>query len=214
MKAGGRTLLHHPRPDWTHYQRARRAPRPMGIFDMAFVNCPKCGNSIHDIMPNCPMCRTPKAERESSRPNQSARPEASPSHETSSQAPADKSIEPNSAIGCFLGGLSKYFSFSGRASRREFWSFYFFYLLLLVILLFSSLIAKSNGAERLADRLFIAFLSYPYAFAIPSLAVGVRRMHDSDRSGWWVLFPIINLILWLLDSTPGTNRFGPNRKGV
>ena len=47
---------------------------------------------------------------------------------------------------------------------------------------------------------------------VPSIAVGVRRMHDSDRSGWWLLLPIVNLVFLLLEGTKGPNRFGPDPK--
>jgi uncharacterized membrane protein YhaH (DUF805 family) len=60
---------------------------------------------------------------------------------------------------------------------------------------------------------------YALAMIVPSIAVTVRRLHDTDRSGWWyllVLVPLIGglviLVFMLLDSTPGSNRFGPNPK--
>ena len=48
---------------------------------------------------------------------------------------------------------------------------------------------------------------------IPALAVSIRRMHDQDRSGWWILCPIANIIFLFIDGTPGPNRFGPDPKG-
>jgi uncharacterized membrane protein YhaH (DUF805 family) len=69
----------------------------------------------------------------------------------------------------------------------------------------------------------IGFLSgiYVLAIIIPSIAVTVRRLHDTDRSGWWFLLsfvPLIGglvlLVFEVLDSTPGANRYGPNPKGV
>jgi uncharacterized membrane protein YhaH (DUF805 family) len=68
----------------------------------------------------------------------------------------------------------------------------------------------------------IGLLSVIYGLAvlIPSIAVGVRRLHDTDRSGWWLLISLIPLIggivllvFFVLDGTPGENRFGPNPKG-
>ncbi len=57
------------------------------------------------------------------------------------------------------------------------------------------------------------------AVLIPSIAVSVRRLHDIDRTGWWVLIALVPLIGWIVllvfhvqDSTPGTNRYGPNPK--
>ena len=49
--------------------------------------------------------------------------------------------------------------------------------------------------------------------ASPALAVSIRRMHDQDRSGWWILCPIANIIFLFIDGTPGPNRFGPDPKG-
>jgi uncharacterized membrane protein YhaH (DUF805 family) len=48
---------------------------------------------------------------------------------------------------------------------------------------------------------------------IPALAVAIRRMHDQDRSGWWILCPIANIVFLFIDGTPGPNRFGPDPKG-
>ncbi len=47
---------------------------------------------------------------------------------------------------------------------------------------------------------------------IPFIAVGIRRMHDTDRSGWWILLPVGNLMCWSEDGKPGINRFGSNPK--
>jgi uncharacterized membrane protein YhaH (DUF805 family) len=49
---------------------------------------------------------------------------------------------------------------------------------------------------------------------VPGITVGVRRMHDTDRSGWWLLLPFVNLVFLFQDSTPGANRFGLNPKGI
>jgi uncharacterized membrane protein YhaH (DUF805 family) len=62
---------------------------------------------------------------------------------------------------------------------------------------------------------------FALAMLIPSISVGVRRLHDTDRSGWWLLLgliPVIGaivlIVFYLLDSQPGENRFGPNPKAV
>jgi len=69
--------------------------------------------------------------------------------------------------------------------------------------------------------IFYIRILYSLAIFIPSLAVGVRRLHDTGRSGWWLLISLIPLIgtIWLfillvLDSNPGDNKYGPNPKGV
>lgn len=55
---------------------------------------------------------------------------------------------------------------------------------------------------------------YGLAIFIPSIAVAVRRMHNLGRSGWWILFPLVNLVFLLLDSQPGENEYGPNPKAA
>ena len=62
---------------------------------------------------------------------------------------------------------------------------------------------------------------FSLAVLIPSIAVSVRRLHDIDRTGWWVLIglvplvgQIVLLVFHVLDSTPGPNRFGPNPKST
>lgn len=67
---------------------------------------------------------------------------------------------------------------------------------------------------------FLVLCLYSLAVFIPNLAVSVRRLHDSDRSGWWILIafvPFIGgiwlLVLYLIGGTPGPNRFGPDPKG-
>jgi len=62
---------------------------------------------------------------------------------------------------------------------------------------------------------------YSLAILIPSLAVSIRRLHDTDRSGWWCLLgflpligAIVLLIFFVMDGTPGDNRFGPSPKAA
>ena len=98
----------------------------------------------------------------------------------------------------------KYATFTGRARRSEFWWFSLATLLLGMVL---GLI----GIKILSGIVNLALL-------IPSIAVGVRRLHDIGKSGWWYLLafvPLVNLyLLYLLikDSQPGENEYGPNPK--
>jgi uncharacterized membrane protein YhaH (DUF805 family) len=119
----------------------------------------------------------------------------------------------------FLDALrSKYATFTGRARRKEYWYFVLFYVLAFIVL------AVVDGVTgTLDEEAGIGLLSAIFVLAtiIPLLAVTVRRLHDTDRSGWWVLInlvPIIGgivlLVFTVLDSQPGANRFGPNPKGV
>ena len=88
--------------------------------------------------------------------------------------------------------FSKYFVVAGRASRSEYWWFYLVYLLFYVA--FSA--TESN-----------IFLIGVIATLIPLLTAGIRRMHDVDKSGWFLLIPFYNLVLAVTEGTPGPNRF-------
>ncbi len=107
--------------------------------------------------------------------------------------------------------LKKYFVFSGRARRKEYWYFSLFS----TIIYFAFVIVCELMKVR--DMAII----YSLAILIPSWAVGVRRLHDTNRSGWWMLINfvliignIVFFVFTLQDSTPGENRFGPNPKEV
>ncbi len=129
--------------------------------------------------------------------------------------------------------FGKYASFTGRARRSEFWWFWLFNLIVTVILniidnavgwivdLGSETINTGNGVVTFANG-DIGALSTIWFLVIllPFLSVTIRRLHDTDRSGWWwwiwlvpCVGPIVLLVFMLLDSTPGDNRFGANPKG-
>ncbi len=111
--------------------------------------------------------------------------------------------------------LKKYAVFAGRARRKEYWMFTLFNLLILIGL---GIIEGALGIGAGGDQSVLAGL-YSLAVLIPSLAVSVRRLHDTGRSGWWlliVLVPIVGLITLLvfmvMDSQAGDNAYGPNPK--
>lgn len=103
----------------------------------------------------------------------------------------------------YISVLKKYAVFSGRASRGEYWTFILMNFVIVIIL---TVLDISLGLGLLSNI-------YSLAVLIPSLAVGVRRMHDSGRSGWWIILPVVNIIFLLMGSEPGPNRYGPNLKG-
>jgi uncharacterized membrane protein YhaH (DUF805 family) len=116
----------------------------------------------------------------------------------------------------YLEVLKKYAEFNGRARRKEYW---FFFLISTVISIILAVIDSFTGT--ISEEAGLGLLSGIYALAvlIPGLSVTVRRLHDTDRSGWWILLgliPIIGgialLIFMVLDSTPGGNQYGPNPK--
>jgi uncharacterized membrane protein YhaH (DUF805 family) len=113
---------------------------------------------------------------------------------------------------------NKYATFAGRARRQEYWYYVLFYVLAIVAL---AIIDGITGT--FSEEAGIGLLSGLFVLAtiVPTIAVTVRRLHDTDRSGWWVLLefvPIIGglvlLVFTLLDSQPGANRFGANPKDV
>src|SRR5215216_2263257 len=115
----------------------------------------------------------------------------------------------------YLEVLKKYAVFSGRARRKEYWMFFLISLLISAVLIaIDSLIGTfSQTGFGLLQGL------YSLAVLIPSIAVTVRRLHDTGRTGWWILIgliPVIGgivlLIFMVLDSEPETNEYGPNPK--
>ncbi|MFZ7305062.1 DUF805 domain-containing protein [Avibacterium avium] len=111
----------------------------------------------------------------------------------------------------YLYVLKNYAQFNGRARRKEFWWFVAVDFLLYVILGMLDFVLLNN------DFGFTGI--YGLATLIPSLAVRVRRLHDTDRSGWWLLIgfiPVIGFIVLFifacLDGTQGRNRFGEDPK--
>ena len=103
----------------------------------------------------------------------------------------------------YFAVLSKYAQFSGRARRSEYWYFALFSTIVSIIL---ALIGLALHAPFLGNI-------YSVGVLIPSIAVGVRRMHDVNKSGWFILIPIYNLILACTDGTSGDNEYGPDPKG-
>jgi uncharacterized membrane protein YhaH (DUF805 family) len=122
--------------------------------------------------------------------------------------------------------FSKYAVFSGRARRKEYWYWYLFnFIVSIFIAVVSVVINLPNGTET--DNglgwfgLFINLVAIVYSLGIfiPNLAVTVRRLHDTNRSGWWYFISmvpfiggIILLIYLIEDSSPGDNQYGPNPK--
>lgn len=115
----------------------------------------------------------------------------------------------------------RYFDFSGRSRRKEFWMFYLFFMVVYVGLamigaMFAPTIDPATGelvgGGAMASIFGILALVFVLGSIIPMLACQVRRAHDSDKSGWFILVPIYSLILMFLEGTRGPNRFGPDPK--
>ena len=110
----------------------------------------------------------------------------------------------------YISVLQNYATFTGRARRAEYWMFTLVNIIIAVIL--SALVA-------IADVLSILYVLYSLAVFVPSIAVGVRRLHDIGKSGWFILLgfiplvgAIILIIMFCMDSQPGDNEYGANPK--
>lgn len=118
----------------------------------------------------------------------------------------------------YLQALKKYAVFSGRSRRMEYWYFVLFNIIVSIVLGVIDGLLGTSGSYAGAGLLSGI---YGLAVLIPSLAVTVRRLHDIDRSGWWILIALVPLIgvivllvFALLEGTPGDNQYGPNPKGA
>jgi uncharacterized membrane protein YhaH (DUF805 family) len=111
--------------------------------------------------------------------------------------------------------MGKYFTFSGRATRSEFWWFYLFSVLV-------NIGASIGSGAVFATTLIPFFLYLPSIISLvlffPGLAVSARRLHDIGRSGWWFLIAITGIgvilliIWWVQDTKEEENIYGPNPK--
>lgn len=110
----------------------------------------------------------------------------------------------------YIEVLKKYAVFSGRARRKEYWMFVLWnFIIGFIIGLLSTFI----------EALLLLYWLYLLAILIPSVAVAVRRLHDTNHSGWWWFIgfiPIVGTIILIVflaqDSQPGENQYGPNPK--
>jgi uncharacterized membrane protein YhaH (DUF805 family) len=114
--------------------------------------------------------------------------------------------------------LAQYAGFGGRARRAEYWWFALFVALVSIV---TSILDSTLGTDFRSNVTSsgVFGLIANLALLVPSLAVAVRRLHDTDRSGWWILIaliPLIGAIVLLVflvqDGRPGPNRFGPSPK--
>ena len=107
--------------------------------------------------------------------------------------------------------LKKYAVFSGRARRKEYWMFLLFNIIIVIALGVIETIVGTNS---------VIALFYTLAILLPGLAVTVRRLHDTGKSGWWLLIGIVPLIgivilvFMVQDGQTGDNQYGPNPKAA
>lgn len=112
----------------------------------------------------------------------------------------------------------RYFKFSGRASRREFWGFYIFTIITMAVgyTVFQEFSETYKEEGGLIIMLFLGLIALVILYlVIPTISVTIRRLHDTGKSGLWILVgfipsvgQLILLILCLLPSEPFDNRYG------
>ncbi len=127
------------------------------------------------------------------------------------QRPARPNAYEVDEVNWYLAVLKNYTGFSGRARRREHWTFFFIHLAILLVLF---------GIGVAVGATFLSSL-YGLAVLLPLLALCSRRLHDTGRSAKWIFIgflPIIGqivlLVFYVQDSQPGVNQYGPSPKGL
>jgi uncharacterized membrane protein YhaH (DUF805 family) len=106
----------------------------------------------------------------------------------------------------YVDVLKQYAVFDGRSTRSEYWFFALFNLIVIIVL---EIIDAAIGTTPLLAGL------YALAVLLPSLGVGIRRLHDTGRSGWWLLIALVPLVgaivlivFFVQESNPGDNSYG------
>ena len=123
--------------------------------------------------------------------------------------------------------LSRLTDFNGRSRRKEYWMWVLFVVVVMIVL---SLVDSALGLggsttsySSYGDTGFSAGASvtggilttiFSLLAIFPGIGVAIRRMHDTDHSGWWLLVPIAPIVFAFMEGTRGANRFGPDPKGV
>jgi|SRR5690242_3613680 uncharacterized membrane protein YhaH (DUF805 family) len=111
----------------------------------------------------------------------------------------------------------KYVDFSGRARRSEYWFFVLFYVIVRFV---ANIIDSIIGTRGFAGGNGLLGVLVGLALLLPGLSVGVRRLHDTGRSGWWILIALIPLVgvivllVFLIQDSHGDNQYGPSPKAV
>jgi len=112
----------------------------------------------------------------------------------------------------YLKVIKNYTGFTGRARRKEYWMYCLFYIIIGIAI---GVVERVIGMDGVLSGL------YSLALLLPSIAVSIRRMHDTGRSGFWILINFIPILGWLVflffaiqDSQSGDNEYGPNPKAA
>ena len=160
--------------------------------------CASCGKELEDGWKLCPQCGVAVGSTASP-------PQYQPPPDNAAPGAREKSIW--DYFGTAMG--SKYATFAGRARRKEFW---YFNLVFTILYIICSII--DSAAALHFETLGWGILSSIcwFGFLIPSLSVSARRLHDVGKSGWFILVPIYNIVLWCTEGNAGANSYGADPK--
>jgi uncharacterized membrane protein YhaH (DUF805 family) len=118
----------------------------------------------------------------------------------------------------YIKVLKKYAVFSGRARRKEYWMFVLFNILFAILAMILDNILGTTVEDLGYGYIYIL---YGLAVILPTLAVGIRRLHDLGKSGWWLFISLIPLVgsIWLIvlmatAGQTGENQYGPDPKAI
>ena len=127
-----------------------------------------------------------------------------------------------SLAGAIVLGFQRYFDFSGRSSRSEYWWWALFVTIAGVVLTYADILIGTYSADTESGLIASIF---GLVTLIPGIAVGVRRLHDINKTGWWMLFAV--LFFWLLlirillllywatrPGDQGDNKYGPEYQSI
>lgn len=193
----------------------------MSVKERVVSFCPQCGAEVNGSF--CPQCGAIIEAVNTS--SQSSGAGDNP-FQAGSQAPSNAGLR----MGSFGGGagaadvptfseafpmvMKKFATFSGRASRPEFW--YFWLTCFLVNFIFNMIVQLVGQESAVSNIVAIVQGLFSLAVIIPYIAVAVRRLHDTNRTGWWCLLLLVPVIGWIIlliflagAPTPGTNMYGP-----
>ncbi|TCF96475.1 hypothetical protein BZM26_37480 [Paraburkholderia strydomiana] len=128
---------------------------------------------------------------------------ACPGCGTTQQAVAASGPRSEQPFTYYVDVLGQYAVFSGRAGRNEFWYFTLFNAGIYIVL--------SSASAALGASDILGFI-FSLAVVLPSISVSIRRLHDTGRSGWWVLLIIVNIIFFAQEGDLGENEYGADPK--
>lgn len=175
----------------------------------ASVVCHECGAQVAATAKSCPNCGAPVASSaQSAAPQQPAAPQQAGGNQL------------NNIVQGFVASMksvfTQYATFTGRAARPEYWYFFLFNILLYVILVLPNAMRSSYYYYNSGPSIFVyLYWLYSLVALVPGIAVGVRRLHDIGKSGWYLLvslIPIVGVILmivWTIRESDGDNEYGP-----